>query len=54
MVFKLVIGHLFLQSRQVVEMMCNDEIRDKYPEDALDYLDQLVENAQHWDIAGTF
>ena len=26
----------------------------KNPEDALDYLDQLVENAQHWDTVGTF
>ncbi|XP_024046520.1 uncharacterized protein LOC112100886 [Citrus clementina] len=41
-------------SRQVVEMMCNGEFRDKNPEDALDYLDQLAENAQHWDTVGTF
>ena len=26
------------QSRQLIEMMCNDEFRDKSPEDALDYL----------------
>ena len=26
------------QGRQVVEMMCNGEFRDKSPEDALDYL----------------
>ena len=31
-------------SRQVVEMMCNCEFRDKNPEDALDYLDYVVEN----------
>ena len=35
-------------------MMCNGEFRDKNPEDALDYLDQLAENAQHWDTVGTF
>ncbi|XP_024035548.1 uncharacterized protein LOC112096355 [Citrus clementina] len=45
---------LIPQSRQVVEMMCNSEFRDKNPEDALDYLDQLAENAQHWDTVGTF
>ena len=28
-------------------MMCNGEFRDKNPEDALDYLDQLAENANH-------
>ena len=42
------------QSRQVVEMTCNGEFRDKNHEDALDYLNQLAENAQHWDIIGTF
>ncbi|XP_052289053.1 uncharacterized protein LOC127899634 [Citrus sinensis] len=45
---------LIPQSRHVVEMMCNGEFRDKNPEDALDYLDQLAENAQHWDTVGTF
>ena len=45
---------LTLQSRQVLEMMCNGEFKDKNPEDALDYLDQLAENAQHWDTVGTF
>ena len=45
---------LIPQTRQVVEMMCNGEFKDKNPEDALDYLDQLAENAQHWDTVGTF
>ena len=35
-------------------MMCNGEFRDKNPEDALDYFNQLIENAQHWDTVGTF
>ena len=35
-------------------MMCNGEFRDKNHEDVLDYLDQLAENAQHWDTVGTF
>ena len=42
------------QSRQVVEMMCNGEFRDKSPEDALDYLEYIAENAQHWDTVGTY
>ena len=29
--------------------MCNGEFRDKSPEDALDYLEHIAENAQHWD-----
>ena len=45
---------LIPQNRQVVEMMCNGEFRDKNYDDALYYLDQLAENAQHWDIVGTF
>ncbi|KAH9782741.1 MDIS1-interacting receptor like kinase 2 [Citrus sinensis] len=40
----------FKHGRQVVEMMCNGEFRDKSPEDALDYLDYIAENAQYWDI----
>ena len=42
------------QGRQVVEMMCNGEFRDKSPEDALDYLDYIAENAQHWDTVGSY
>ena len=38
----------------ISEMMCNGEFRDNNSKDALDYLDQLAENAQHWDIVGTF
>ena len=30
-------------------MMCNGEFWDKNPEDILDYLDFIAENAQHWD-----
>ena len=33
-------------------MMCNGEFRDKNPK--LFYLDQLAQNAQHWDTIGTF
>ena len=42
------------QGRQVVEMMCNGEFRDKSPEDALDYLDYIAENAQHRDTVGSY
>ena len=34
--------------------MGNGEFRDKNPEDALYYLDQWAENAQHWNTVGTF
>ena len=45
------------QGRQVIEMMCNCEFKDKSPEDALDYLDYIAENAenaQHWDTIGSY
>ena len=42
------------QGRQVVEMMCNGEFRDKSPEDALDYLDYIAKNAQRWDTVGSY
>ena len=45
---------LIPQSRQVVEIMCNGEFKDKNPKDALDYLDQLAGNAQYWDTVRTF
>ena len=35
-------------------MTCNGEFRNKNLEDALDYLDQLAENAHHWDMIRTF
>ena len=42
------------QGRQVVEMMCNGEFRDKEPKDALDYLEHIAENTQQWDTIGTY
>ena len=42
------------QSRQVVEMMCNGEFKDKSSEGVLDYLDYIVENAQHWDTVSSY
>ena len=35
-------------------MMCNGEFKDKSPEDALEYLDYIAENAQHWDTFGFY
>ena len=35
-------------------MMCNGEFRNKSPENALDYLDCIAENAQHWDTVGSY
>ena len=37
--------------RQFVEMMCNDEFMNKESEEAWDYFDMLVENAQTWDTS---
>ena len=37
-----------------MEMMYNGEFRDKSPEDALDYLEHIAENAQHWDTIGAY
>ena len=34
--------------------MCNGEFRDKSPEDALNYLDYIAENAQHQDTVGSY
>ena len=42
------------QGRQVVEMMCNSEFRDKSHEVVLDYLDQFAKNAQHCNIVGFY
>ena len=35
-------------------MIRNGDFRDKSPEDALDYLDNIEENAQHWDTVGSY
>lgn len=35
-------------------MMCNSEFRDKSHEVILDYLYELAENAQHWNIVGFY
>ena len=42
------------KDRQMVEMMCNGQFGDKDPEEAMDYLDLLAENAQNWDTVGTY
>ena len=34
--------------------MCIGDFRNKNPENALNYVDQLTENAQHWDMVETF
>ena len=41
------------QGRQMIEMMCNGEFKDKGPDEALDYLDLLAENAQNWDTTSS-
>ena len=42
------------QSKLVIEMMCNGEFRNKRPEDSLDYLNYIAENAQQWDTVGFY
>ena len=35
-------------------MMCNGTFEDKDPNEAMEYLDLLAENAQNWDTTGTY
>jgi len=42
------------KDRQMVELMCNGTFKDKDPNEAMEYLDLLFENAQNWDITGTY
>ncbi|XP_052309076.1 uncharacterized protein LOC127905348 isoform X2 [Populus trichocarpa] len=37
----------------MVELMCNGTFEDKDPDEAMEYLDLLAENAQNWDTTGT-
>ncbi|XP_073034719.1 uncharacterized protein [Primulina eburnea] len=37
----------------MVEFMCNGTFEDKDPNEAIEYLDSLSENAQNWDTIGT-
>ena len=34
--------------------MCNGTFEDKDPNEAMEYLDLLAENAQNWDTTGTY
>jgi len=38
----------------MVELMCNGTFKDKDPNEAMEYLDLLAENAQNWDTTGTY
>jgi hypothetical protein len=42
------------KDRQMVELMCNVTIKDKDPNEAMEYLDLLDENAQNWDTTSTY
>ncbi|XP_073302650.1 uncharacterized protein [Primulina huaijiensis] len=37
----------------MIEFMCNGTFEDKNPNEAMEYLDSLAENAQNWDNIGT-
>ena len=41
------------KDRQMIEFMCNGTFEDKEPNEALDYLESLAENAHNWDTIGT-
>ena len=38
----------------MVELMCNRTFEDKNPNEALEYLHLLAENAQNWDTTSTY
>jgi hypothetical protein len=38
----------------MVELMCNGTFEDKDPNEAMEYLDLLAENAQNWDTTCTY
>jgi hypothetical protein len=42
------------KNRQLVELMCNGTFEDKDPDEAMEYLDLVTENAQNWDTTGTY
>jgi len=44
---------LTLKDRQMVELMCNRTFENKDPDEAMEYLDLLAENAQNQDTIGT-
>jgi hypothetical protein len=42
------------KDKQIVELMCNGTFKDKNPNEAMEYLDLLAENAQNWDTTGAY
>ena len=50
--------HIFMKGKQMdkqmVELICNETFEDKDPDEAMEYLDLLVENAQNWDTTATY
>jgi hypothetical protein len=44
---------LTLKDRQMVELICNKTFENKDPDEAMEYLDLLAENAQNQDTTGT-
>jgi hypothetical protein len=40
--------------RQMVELTCNVSFEEKDPNETMEYLDLLVENAQNWDTTDTY
>jgi len=42
------------RDKQMVELICNGTFEDKDPNETMEYLDLLAENAQNWDTIGTY
>jgi proteasome assembly chaperone (PAC2) family protein len=42
------------KDRQMVELMCNGTFKDKDPNEAMENLNLVVENAQNWDTTSTY
>jgi hypothetical protein len=42
------------KDRQMVELMCNRTFEVKDPDEAMEYLDLVAENAQNWDTTNTY
>jgi proteasome assembly chaperone (PAC2) family protein len=42
------------RDKQMVELMCNETFEDKDPNEAMEYLDLLAENAQNWDTTSAY
>ena len=52
--FHIFIKGLTLKDRQMVKLMCNGTIENKDPDEAMEYINLLAENAQNWDTTKNY